>query len=219
MSFDKAIKNDKRSFCSYYCNVLLISHIILNVFCRQSDYNLFVVKLGLLFMTFPINLTFNILFFTNKDIKLTYIKSMDDISAFWDNIANSVYSSILSSTFLILLKLICLTHNSVRTLRKIKDVRKAKEKSKCVFRCIKFRIFIYYFLSFIFILIFGYYVLSFCAIFENTQNVIIQSTFTSWAMSLIYPFIIFLVASFIRSLAFCCKSKCLYLVKQLLQWC
>ena len=219
MSFDKAIKNDKRSFCSYYCNMLLISHIILNVFCRQSDYNLFVVKLGLLFMTFPINLTFNILFFTNKDIKLTYIKSMDDISAFWDNIANSVYSSILSSTFLILLKLICLTHNSVRTLRKIKDVRKAKEKSKCVFRCIKFRIFIYYFLSFIFILIFGYYVLSFCAIFENTQNVIIQSTFTSWAMSLIYPFIIFLVASFIRSLAFCCKSKCLYLVKQLLQWC
>ena len=218
MPFDKAIKNDKRNFCSYYCNMLLISHILLNVFCRQSDYNLFVVKLGLLFMTFPINLTFNILFFTNKNIKLTYIKSMDDISAFWDNIANSVYSSILSSTFLIILKLICLTHNSVRALRKIKNVKLAKEKSKCVFRCIKLRIFIYYILSFAFILVFGFYVLSFCAIFENTQIVLIKSTFTSWVISLIYPFIIFLIASLIRSLSYSCKSKCLYAVKQILQW-
>ena len=218
MPFDKAIKNDKRSFCSYYCNMLLVSHIILNVFCRQSDYNLFVVKLGLLFMTFPINLTFNILFFTNKSIKLNYIKSMDDISTFWDNIANSVYSSILSSTFLIILKLICLTHNSVRSLRKIKDVKFAKEKSWCVFRCIKLRIFIYYILSFAFILVFGFYVLSFCAIFENTQIVLIKSTFTSWVISLIYPFIIFLIASLIRSWSFSCKSKCLYAVKQILQW-
>ena len=218
MPFDKAIKHDKRNFCSYYCNMLLISHILLNVFCRQSDYNLFVVKLGLLLMTFPINLTFNILFFTNKKLKLTYIKSMNDISFIWDNMANSVYSSILSSTFLIILKLICLTHNSVRALRKIKDVKLAKEKSKCVFRCIKLRIFIYYILSFAFILVFGFYVLSFCAIFENTQIVLIKSTFTSWVISLIYPFIIFLIASFIRSLSYSCKSKCLYAVKQILQW-
>ena len=97
--FDKALKNDKRGFCKYYCNILVISHIVLNVFLRHSDYNLFVVKLGLLFMTFPINLTFNILFFTNKAMKLNYIKSMKDISMFWNNIANSVYSSILSSIF------------------------------------------------------------------------------------------------------------------------
>ena len=218
MPFDKAIKKDKRHFCSYYCNILLVSHIILNVFCRQSDYNLFVVKLGLLFLTFPINLTFNILFFTNKSIKLTYIKSMDDITAFWDNIANTVYSSILSLVFLMILKLLCLTHNSVRKLRKIKDVNKAKEESVCVFRCIKFRIFIYFILSFAFIIGFGFYVISFCAVFENTQVTIINSTFTSWLISLAYPFIIFFFASCIRSLSYACESKCLYCIKQILQW-
>ena len=218
MPFDKAIKKDKRSFCSYYCNVLLESHIILNVFCRQSDYNLFVVKLGLFFLTFPINLTFNILFFTNKSIKLTYIKSMDDISAFWDNIANTVYSSILSCVFLTILKLLCLTHNSVRKLRKIKDVNIAREESVCVFRCIKFRIFIYFILSFAFIIGFGFYILSFCAIFENTQVTIINSTFTSWLISLVYPFIIFWVASCLRSLSFACNCKCFYFIKQILQW-
>ena len=221
MPFKKAIKHDKRNFCSYYCNVLVESHIILNVFCRQSDYNLFVVKLGLLFMTFPINLTFNIFFFTNKSIKLNYVKhvrSVKDISVFWDNIANSVYSSILSTTVLIFLKYICLTHNSVRKLRKIKDLSLAKKKSVCVFRCIKIRIFIYYILSIAFIIIFGYYVLSFCAIFENTQMMLIKSTFTSWLISLVYPFIVYIIASILRSWSLSCKSKCLYGIKQILQW-
>ena len=217
LAFDKALKKDKRGFCSYYCNILVISHIVLNVFFRHNDYNLFVVKLGLLFMTFPINLTFNIMFFTNKTMKLNYVKSMEDISMFWSNIANSVYSSILSSTLLIILKMICLTHNTVRALRKIKNVDLAKQKSVCVLRCIKLRIFLYYILSFVFLIIFGFYVLCFCSIFENTQIILVKSTFTSWAISLIYPFAICFITSIFRSWALCCKSKCLYIVKQLLQ--
>ena len=217
LPYDKAVKNDKRNFCVYYCNILFISHIILNVFFRHRDYNLFVVKLGLLFMTFPINLTFNIFFFTNEKLKLTYVKSMEDISVFWSNISNTIYSSILSSIFLILLKLISLTHNSIRSLRKIKDVDLAKKKSICLLRCIKVRIFVYYFLSFIFLIIFGFYVLCFCAIFENTQIILVKSTFTSWLISLIIPFIICFITSIFRSLAFCCNCKCFYAIKQLLQ--
>ena len=218
LPYDKAIKNDKRSFCGYYCNILLISHIILNVFFRRKDYNLFVVKLGLLFMTFPINLTFNIFFFTNEKIKLTYVKSIDEISAFWSNIANTIYSSILSSFFLILLKYISLTHNSIRSLRKIKDVNLAKQKSVCLLRWIKVRIFLYYILSFIILIIFGFYILCFCAVFENTQIVLVKSTFTSWLFSLIIPFIICFITSLFRSWAFCCKCKCFYVMKQLFQW-
>ena len=114
---------------------------------RHNDYNLFVVKLGLLFMTFPINITMNLFFFTNKNIQVNYVRSLDDISMFWSNIANTVYSSILANALLIILKFICLTHNSVRTLRKMRDVQQAKEKSVCILRCIKIRIVIYYLLS------------------------------------------------------------------------
>ena len=73
----------------------MFSHIILNVFFRHNDYNLFTVKLGLLFMTFPIHLTFNIFFYTNKAIKVSYTNALDDISGFWKSIANSDYSSLL----------------------------------------------------------------------------------------------------------------------------
>ena len=214
----KAIKYDKRLFCEYFGNILLFSHIILNVFFRHNDYNLFVVKLGLLFMTFPINITMNLFFFTNKNIQVNYVRSLDDISMFWSNIANTVYSSILANALLIILKFICLTHNSVRTLRKMRDVQQAKEKSVCILRCIKIRIVIYYLLSFAFLVIFGFYVLCFCAVFENTQIELIKATFTSWLMSLIYPFIICFFTSLIRRFAFEWESSCLYKVKQIMQF-
>ena len=75
-TYERALKKDKRNFCQYYCFFLKISHVVLSVFCNCEDYNLFTIKLGLLLMTFPINLTFNIFFFTNKNIKSTYIKTI-----------------------------------------------------------------------------------------------------------------------------------------------
>ena len=218
LPFDKAMKNDHRNFCQYYGNILLIGHIILNVFFRRNDFNLFTIKLCLLFMTFAINLTFNIFFFTNKSMKLNYIKSVDDVSIIFDNIVKSLYSSILANILLIFLKYICLTHNSVRSLRQIKDVNSAEKQSVCILRCIKLRILIYYILSLIFLIIFGFYILSFCAIFENTQIELIKSTFYSWLISLIYPFIICFITSIIRSISFMLKSKCLYAVKLILQF-
>ena len=218
LPFDKAMKNDHRNFCQYYGNILLIGHIILNVFFRRNDFNLFTIKLCLLFMTFAINLTFNIFFFTNKSMKLNYIKSVDDVSIIFDNFVKSLYSSILANILLIFLKYICLTHNSVRSLRQIKDVNSAEKQSVCILRCIKLRILIYYILSLIFLIIFGFYILSFCAIFENTQIELIKSTFYSWLISLIYPFIICFITSIIRSISFILKSKCLYAVKLILQF-
>ena len=218
LPFGKAMKNDHRNFCQYYGNILLIGHIILNVFFRRNDFNLFTIKLCLLFMTFAINLTFNIFFFTNKSMKLNYIKSVDDVSIIFDNFVKSLYSSILANILLIFLKYICLTHNSVRSLRQIKDVNSAEKQSVCILRCIKLRILIYYILSLIFLIIFGFYILSFCAIFENTQIELIKSTFYSWLISLIYPFIICFITSIIRSISFILKSKCLYAVKLILQF-
>jgi hypothetical protein len=218
LPLQKAIKHDNRTFCKYYWDILKFCHIILNVFLRYKDYNLFVVKLGLLLMTFPINLTFNIFFYTNKSIEINYIKSMDDFSTVWDNISKTIYSSVLSSTLLIILKLLALTHKSVKALKKIKDVGFAKKKSVGVLRCIKIRITIYFILSFGFLIIFGFYNLCFCAIFENTQKEVVKSTLSSWLISLSYPFIICFFTSTFRSLAFKWNNQCLYVIKLLMQF-
>ena len=217
LPYDKAIKYDKRGFCIYYGNILMSSHIILSVFFRYNDYNLFTIKLGLLLMTFPISLAFNILFFTNKKIKLTYIKSKNDINSFWNNISNSILSSILASILLIMLKVLSLTHNSVRALRKLRDINYAEKKSKCILRMINIRIVIYYILSFVFLFVFGFYVLCFCSVFENTQFEVIKSTLISWFISLIYPFIICFLTSLVRKAAFDFENKYIYAAKLIMQ--
>ena len=219
LTYERALRYDDRGFCHYYCVILKMGHIILSVFCRCDDYNIFTMKLGLLLMTFPINLTFNIFFFTSKSIKLAYTSKLEDIDI-WklaNNYVNTFVSSILSVTFLVLLKFICLTHNSIRGLRKIKSVKKAQKKWKWILKCIKFRINLYFILSFLFLIIFGYYIACFCAIFENAQIELIKSMFTSWFMSLIYPFLIHFITSIFRRLALRCKCKCAYRINQILQ--
>ena len=218
LNFKRAVKYDKRNFCQYYWTILQIGHIIINVFMRcDDDYNLFSVKLGLLFMLFPINLTFNIFFFTSKNIKATYINDLNEITLFAKNLLHTFASSIFSSIILILLKMLCLTHSSLRSLKKMHDVDEAKKKEIWIMRCIKIRINLYYVLCFIFLLVFGYYIACFCVIFENTQYDLIKSMFTSWALSLIYPFLIYLVTSIFRMIGVKGKKRCAYKINQILQ--
>lgn len=215
LPYAEFMEKDKRKFCVYYWSILKFSHIILNLIFRRNDFNIFTVKLGLLFMTFPINLTFNIFFYTNKSMKLNYSKAMDDLSYFWDSIDNTVYSSILSNALLIMLKLICLTNNDIRKLKKLPDVNFAQKQAESILRSIKIRVIIYYILSFIFLIIFGYYILCFCSVFENTQIELVRSTFTSWLISLLYPFIVCFITSIVRDISR--KCKCFYGIKKILQ--
>ena len=212
------MKHDNRNFCQYYWSILKIGHIILNIFFLcDDDYNLFSVKLGLLFMLFPINLTFNIFFFTSKNIKATYVNDFNELALLVKNLLHTFLSSIFSSIILILLKMLCLTHSSLRKLKKIKNVDEAKKKENGIMTCIKIRINLYYILCFIFLIVFGYYIACFCVIFENTQYDLIKSMFTSWALSLLYPFFIYLVTGIFRMIGVKGKKKCAYKINQILK--
>ena len=217
LSYEKALKNDDRNFCQYYCFMLQLSHIIINVFCRCNDYNIFSIKLGLLLITFPINLTFNAFFFTSKQIQAVTINKLDDISIDVKNLLHSFAASILSTIFLILLKLLSITHNKIRKIRKIKNIDEAKKQSVSILKCLNWRINAYYILSLIFLIFFGYYCLCFCAIFENTQLLLIETMFTSWGFSLLYPFLICFVTSIFRMCSIKFKKKCCYGINYLLQ--
>ena len=217
LPYEKALKNDDRNFCQYYCFMLQLSHIIINVFCRCNDYNIFSIKLGLLLITFPINLTFNAFFFTSKQIQAVTINKLDDISIDVKNLLHSFAASILSTIFLISLKLLSITHNKIRKIRKMKNIEEAKKQSVSILKCLNWRINAYYILSLIFLIFFGYYCLCFCAIFENTQLLLIETMFTSWGFSLLYPFLICFVTSIFRMCSIKFKKKCCYGVNYLLQ--
>ena len=221
LSYDKAIKRDKRCCFKYYCSRIKVSHIICNVFCRFDDYNLISIKCALLFMLIPITLSFNIFFLTNSEIKSIYINKIDDLSGtlnmIKENFLQTFLASIFASIVFILLKQLCITHSTIRSLRKIKDLKEAKIKKVSVLRCIKIRIFIYYIFSLCFLFVFGYYVICFCSIFENTQFELLKRMFSSWIYTLFYPLLLCIVTAIIRTSSLCCKIKICYNFSKLLQ--
>lgn len=99
--------------------MIKISHIVINTFCISDDFNLCTIKIGLLLLLFPINLTVNAFFFTSKEMKYLYINEISNLSIDWKNLARSLSSSIISSVLLILLKLLCITHSTIRKLKKM----------------------------------------------------------------------------------------------------
>jgi hypothetical protein len=217
LNFEEALIYDNRNFCIYYCFMIKVNNIIINTFCRFSDYNLFVIKAGLLLILFPINLTFNSLFFTNSQINDVYLNSFSKITTDWKSFLRSFGSSIISSIFLGFLELLCLTHDTIRGIKKETKLGKAKRKASEILNTIKIRISIYFLFSLIFILIFGFYISCFCVVFENTQTVLMKDMFISWLLSLVYPFLIYFLISIFRKMSLLCKLKCCYGIHNLLQ--
>ena len=216
-NFKTAIKRDKRNVCKLYWNALKTGHVIINLFCRDDDNNLVIIKISLLFILFPINLTFNIFFFTSKNIKQSYVKSFKDLASFAQNLLHSFLSSIFASVLLIILKFLCQTHSKIRELRKMKDLEEARKKNQGLYKWLKLRINLYFILSIIFIAVFGYYIACFCTIFENTQIDLIEAMFTSWGLSLLYPFGVYLVSSILRRIALLKKIRILFRISKILE--
>lgn len=227
LSFSEAKLFDKRTFCVYYCFMIQKNHIIINTFCRKSDYNLFSIKLSLLLFLFPINLAFNAFFFTSEQIQSVYVNKLSDISIDWQNFVRSFAASIISSIILLFLKLLCLSHNSIRKLKKNKNIEDTKKDMVWTLRCIKLRIFIYYLISIAFIIVFGFYIACFCEIFENTQILLLWTMAFSWVLNILYPFVVCFITSIFRRGALTCGKKeknnrrkgikCCYRINKILQ--
>ena len=97
------------------------------------------------------------------------------------------------------------------------DVNERGEELKNKLR-IKFLLF--FTISFIFLLFFWYYISMFGAIYRNTQLHLLKDTLVSFALSLLYPFGIYLIPGFFRIPALSepkKKRQCLYRISRLLQ--
>ena len=83
---------------------------------------------------------------------------------------------------------------------------------------IKFSFF--YIFNFLLLFFFWFYISSFCAVYQNTQIYLIKDTIVSFALSLIYAFIICLLPGILRipSLkAYKKDKKCIYSLSKIFQ--
>ena len=65
LSYEHALKYEKRSYCQYYISLIRTNHIIIFSFIYNRDYNAKIIKIDLFFISFVIYFTINALFFND----------------------------------------------------------------------------------------------------------------------------------------------------------
>ena len=215
LKYEDAIIIDKRTFFQYYFSLLKKKHLILFTFFPSEDYNLTTVKISLFLLSSSLYFTINGFFFTDETMsKINEDKGNFDIIF---QIPQILYSTIISSVINIILKYLSLSEKQMLSIKKQNDYRKAEKEAKNIKKCINIKLALFFIISFLLMLFFWYYITSFCAVYHNTQIILIGDTLLSFGLSMIYPFGLNLLPGTFRITALRKKDKkCLYFISQCL---
>ena len=211
LKYKLAIKIDKRTYFQYYWSLLKKKQLILFTFLPTNDYNLFSLKLALFLLSFSLYFTINGFFFTDNTMHKAYLDNGDYDLIF--RIPQIFYSSVISSVINMILKLLSLSEKNILSLKQEKNIKSLILKSKRINSCIIIKFIIFFLLSNILLLFFWYFISCFCAVYINTQLILIKDTFISFGLSMAYPFGLNLIPGIFRITALRAKKndkQCMY---------
>jgi hypothetical protein len=111
------------------------------------------------------------------------------------------------------LRTLSLSENNILKLKREKIESNAIENSKRIEKCLNVKMIIFYISSILLMVFFWYYVACFCAVYKNTQKILIEDTLISFAISMLYPIGLNLIPGIFRIPALRepnKNKKCLY---------
>ena len=217
LEYKVALLVDKRTYFQYYCSLIRKKQQIIFTFIPIEDFNLVSLKFSLFLVSFSLYLTVNALFFS--DYTMHRIYTDNGYSDFLVHIPQIMISSAISTLVNTLLKQLSLSENNILSIKEIKQVKLSYEKAKKVKVYLLIKFLVFFIISIIFTIFFWYFISCFCAVYTNTQIILIKDTFISFGISMIYPFGLNLLPGFFRISALRAKSKnkkCLYKFSQLI---
>ena len=211
LEYEEAINIDKRSYFQYYFSLLKKKHLILFTVWPSKDYNLIAVKISLFLLSFSLYFTINGFFFTDESMHNLYVNNGSFDILF--NISQIIYSSIIPSIVYTILKLLSLSEKDLLKLKQIENTTVLYQKSKRIEICLKIKFIIFFVFSFFIMVFFWYFISCFCAVYKNTQIILIEDTFLSFGISMLYPVGLNLLPGLFRIPAIRDKQKkkkCMY---------
>ena len=211
LDYQEALILDKRTYFQYYCSLLKTKHLILFTFFLYNDYNLAFIKISLFLLAFSLYFTVNGFFFTDE----TMHKINEDKGAFniIFQIPQILYSTVISAVINLILKRLSLSDSQILSIKQEKNLKNAKILGDKILGCLKIKFIIFFIISFLFSLFFWYFIAGFCAVYKNTQNILIKNTLISFGLSMVYPLGLNLLPGFFRIPALRAPKKdknCLY---------
>ena len=187
---------DKRTFLQYYWSLLKKKQLILFTFYPANDYNIRIIKMSFFIISFSLYMTINGFFFSDSTMHKVY-KTNGQLNFIYQ-IPQILYSSLVSMTINKLLKYLSLSQNSILELKREKNRKEMNDKSFQIEKSLKLKLLIYFALSLLLMLFYWYFISTFCAVYSNTQKILIKNTLISFGLSMIYPFGYALLPCFFR---------------------
>ena len=196
LEYNLAINLDKRTYFEYYFSLLKKKHLIFFAFIPSNDYNIMSIKICFFIISFSLYFSINGFFFTDDTMHDIYA-SNGSFSIF-NQLSKILYSSLISLVIQYILKLLCLSENNLLNIKRENNFELVMKKSKTIKNCLLIKFIIFYILGFCLMIFCWYFITCFCAVYHNTQIILIKDTFISFAISMIYPFGINLLPGIFR---------------------
>ena len=195
MSYENALLYDKRKYWQYYMSLLLLKNPILFSFYPKNDYNLKIIKINIFFLSFDIIFTVNTFFFNDSTLHQIYKDGGKyNLSYFMPKI---LHSFLISYIIMVFIKYFSSSQRHLLKIKNEDNYNKFEEKVENIKRCLLIKYILFYIFSFIYLILFWYYLSSFCAVFQNSQIYLIKNTFMSFVIYILFPnFFILLTCAF-----------------------
>ena len=109
-----------------------------------------------------------------------------------------IYSSFISMFLGSLVQMLGLSNDAIIDFKQSKEINNINERGEKIIKKIKIKFIFYFILSFLLLFCFWYYISMFDAVYKNTQFLLLEDTLMGFGLSLVTPFVIYLIPGMFR---------------------
>ena len=219
MDYRDALKNDHRSFCRYFLNIITEKQIILSTILNRSVFYPISLRLILLFFTISSFFFLNGMLFTEEYITERYntTETLDVWYVLKNELSKSVYSSLIGMFIAKFISMLLSSESSFIKLSKEKGDIYYYQNFRSLISDMKKKYFLVIFIVIVASITYWYFLFIFCEVYKSNQLSWIQSSLFSILFDIILPIAICFAIAIIRIIALRGKlsllfniSHCLY---------
>ena len=218
LSYESAIRLDKRTFCQYYLSLIRTKQII--VFCfTKNDFNSRIIKIGYVLIIYSLFLTMNALFI--EDSSLHNLHILEGTIEYKYHFIKVLYPTLICFFLSKFLQSFIFTETDILRIRK-NDGKESEEKIRKVCFVVGVKCILFFSMSLLYLFLIWIYLSSFCYVFKRNQIFLIITSSISFGIFLIVPIFLNVIPSIFRILSLIkddssVKTFCLYRFSQFLQ--
>ena len=217
LDYKMALLFDKRDYILYYISLIKTKHPLIFTFLSNSDYNLIILKISIIILSYAVYFGVNTLFFNDSSIHQVYENNGNYNMN--QQMLKIIGSFIISHIICIMLKYFFLPEKYLLKIKYETPFENIRNKTNEMKRLFFIKYICFYIFGLVFLIFLWYYLSSFGAVYTNSQIYPFINTLLSIIISLLYPFFINLIPGFLRipSLNKNKSSERLYNISKILQ--